>query len=108
MSFIKRSRIVSLRVTQDEYENLERISREYGANSVSEFLRQLIFASVNSRKASEVSGELDELRREVHQLSQIVRQGHQLDANRTSVSNDDEPEQGLSAKSRVTGQGSLA
>jgi len=80
VSFVKRSRIVSIRVTQDEYQTLERISREHGANSVSELLRQLIMKSeplvsaAGGETPPEVSKELDELKRKVDWLSQIVTQ----------------------------------
>ena len=79
MSFVKRSRIISVRVTQDEYEILDQVSRRHGANSVSEFLRQLImnsepFALTAKAGVREVVEELDALRRKVDQLSQIVKE----------------------------------
>ena len=56
---------------------LDRISRHHGANSVSEFLRQLIMnaapvVSATRRGTREVSEELDALKREVDRLSQVV------------------------------------
>jgi predicted CopG family antitoxin len=80
VSFVKRNRIVSIRVTQDEYQTLERISRGHGANSVSEFLRQLIMDSEPVASAARVgtrgfSEELDKLKRKVDRLSQVVKQG---------------------------------
>jgi len=79
LSFVRRNRIVSVRVTQDEYQTLERISRGRGANSVSGFLRQLImssepFASAARGGTREVTEELDDLKRKVDRLSQIVKQ----------------------------------
>jgi tetrahydromethanopterin S-methyltransferase subunit G len=79
LSFVKRSRIVSIRVTQNEYQTLERISRGHGANSVSEFLRQLIMdsepvASAAKAGTREFTEELDELKRKVDRLSQLVKQ----------------------------------
>jgi hypothetical protein len=79
LSFVKRSRIVSVRVTQDEYQILEKTSRGHGANSVSEFIRQLImdsepFASAAGNGNREFAEELDELKRKVDRLSQIVNQ----------------------------------
>jgi len=79
LSFVKRSRIVSIRVTQEEYQTLDRISRRAGANSVSEFLRQLIMSSEPIASAArgatrEVTEELDDLKREVDRLSQLVNQ----------------------------------
>jgi len=80
MSFVKRNRIVSIRVTQDEYQVLDRISRRRGANSVSEYLRQLIMnsepvVSAARRGAREVTEELDALKREVDRLAQLVKLG---------------------------------
>ena len=77
MSFVRRTRIVSIRVTQDEYQTLDRISRREGANSVSEFLRQLIMnaapaTSASRRRSREVCDELDDLKRRVDRLSQLV------------------------------------
>ena len=78
MSFVKRTRIVSVRVTVDEYEALERTSREHGANSVSEFLRQLImscepFSATPRNGGSGITEELNELKRKVDRLAQIVK-----------------------------------
>lgn len=81
MSFVKRNRIVSIRVTENEYQTLDRISRRHGANSVSEFLRQQIMnaapvVSATSRGTRKVSEELDHLKREVARLAQIVEARH--------------------------------
>ena len=78
MGFVKRNRIVSIRVTQEEYQTLDCISRRQGANSVSEFLRQLIMNAApvvlaNRRKTREVSAQIDDLKREVERLSQMVK-----------------------------------
>ena len=86
LSFVKRNRIVSVRVTQDEYQTLERISRERGANSVSEFLRQLImssepFASPAMNGTVGVTQEINELKRKVDWLSQMLaHHGEQREA----------------------------
>jgi len=77
MSFVKRSRIVSIRVTQEEYQTLERVSRRQGANSVSEFLRQLLknaapVVAATRREKRGVSHELDHLKREVDRLTHLV------------------------------------
>jgi hypothetical protein len=77
LSFVKRNRIVSIRVTQDEYQTLDRVSRGRGANSVSEFLRQLIMTaepvvSASTLGSREVTHELADLKREVDRLSQLV------------------------------------
>jgi len=78
VSFDKRNRIVSIRVTQDEYQILERISRRAGANSVSGFLRQLImnsetFQSSAKDGSQEVTEELKQLKQKVDRLSEILQ-----------------------------------
>lgn len=77
MSFAKRSRIVTVRVSQDEYQALDSISRRWGANSVSEFLRQLIMnaepvVSATGRGSREFGKELDDLKRQVDRLSRTI------------------------------------
>ncbi len=93
MSFVKRSRIISVRVTQDEYEILDQVSRRHGANSVSEFLRQLImnsepFALTVKTGVREVAEELDALRRKVDQLSQIVKERGTKPSNEDAAANE--------------------
>jgi hypothetical protein len=66
-----------MRVTQDEYQTLDRISRQQGANSVSEFLRErFIHAKIaaSSAAARDVTQEIEDLKREVDLLSRIVMQ----------------------------------
>lgn len=95
MSFIKRTRILSLRVTQDEYQALEAMSRRHKANSVSEFLRQLIMNPepvvwANSGRTHEFSDEITELKRKVDQLSQMVAQS--LALQRSASVDEKEPQ----------------
>jgi predicted CopG family antitoxin len=97
LSFAKRNRIVSIRVTQDEYQTLERISRGHGANSVSEFLRQLIMdskpvASAARAGTREFIEELDELKRKVDGLSQIVKQRVKKQNGQDAASDEKEPQ----------------
>jgi hypothetical protein len=78
MSFVKRSRIVSIRVTEDEYLILDRISRRRGANSVSEYVRQIIanaefVVSAPRRGIRDVTEELEDLKRNVERLSRMVK-----------------------------------
>ncbi|MGD0361575.1 MAG: hypothetical protein ABSC93_11940 [Bryobacteraceae bacterium] len=68
-----------MRVTQDEYQTLDRISRQHGANSVSEFLRERFihaksFMAASSAAARDVTQEIEDLKREVDLLSRIVMQ----------------------------------
>ena len=96
MSFMKRNRIVSVRVTQDEYQVLDQISRRHGANSVSEFLRQLImnsepFASTARAGAREVTDEIDDLKQKIDQLSRLVKQRVMKQSEHASVSDAKRP-----------------
>jgi hypothetical protein len=68
-----------MRVTQDEYQTLDRISRQQGANSVSEFLRERFihakpFIAASGAAARDVTQEIEDLKREVDVLSRIVMQ----------------------------------
>jgi predicted CopG family antitoxin len=107
VSFVKRSRIVSIRVTQDEYQTLERISRGHGANSVSEFLRQLImdsepFASAGRAGPRGFGEELDELKRKVERLSRIVKQRVKKQNGQDAVSDENSPQIGLPPREPLT------
>jgi hypothetical protein len=102
MSFVKRSRIVSVRVSQDEYQTLDQISRRHGANSVSEFLRQRIinsepFVSGAKGESREVAVQIDELKRKVEELSQIVNQSVATQSCERAISNEDDPRIGTLA-----------
>ena len=94
MSFAKRSRIVSVRVTPAEYQTLDRISRRHGANSVSEFLRHIImhsdpYVSAARGGTRDVVEDLDELKRTVDRVAQMVTGGLALQGSPVS------PEQAL-------------
>ena len=107
MSFVKRSRIVSIRVTQDEYQTLERVSRGHGANSVSEFLRQLImdsepFASAGRAGTRGFGEELDELKRKVDRLSQIVKQRVKKQYGQDAASDENSPRVGVPRQEPLT------
>jgi mobilization protein NikA len=102
MSFVKRSRIVSVRVSQDEYRTLDQISRRHGANSVSEFLRQRIinsepFVSGAKGKSREVAAQIDELKRKVEELSQIVNKSVATQSCEGTISNENDPQIGTLA-----------
>ncbi|MGO4883102.1 MAG: plasmid mobilization protein [Bryobacteraceae bacterium] len=100
MSFDKRNRIVSIRVTQDEYQTLERISRRAGANSVSGFLRQLImhsetFNSAAKEGSREVTEEIERLKRKVDRLSEILTQRVANEGGRGAIPDDIAPQIGM-------------
>jgi hypothetical protein len=99
MSFVKRSRIVSIRVSLDEYQTLERISRRAGANSVSGFIRQVILSSETfnsaAREGSEVLEEIEKLKRRVDRLSQILKQRVANDSGQDKVPDEARPQLGM-------------
>jgi hypothetical protein len=100
LSFVKRSRIVSIRVTQDEFQTLERVSRRAGANSVSEFLRQQIMNSEPVASAAkvgtrEIAAELDDLKRKVDRLSQILKQRTVKQSGPAALSDEKTPQLGM-------------
>jgi len=79
MTFTRRSRIISVRVSQEEYEQVERISRERGAHSVSDFVRWVLTTSGISSASSEpcncgILAQVANLQRQVDWLSAIVTQ----------------------------------
>ena len=79
MSFLRRSRIISVRVSQDEYEQVERISREHGASSVSDFVRRVLtnsgFSILDSEpNARGVVAQVASLQRQVDWLLHVVEQ----------------------------------
>lgn len=99
MSFVKRSRIVSVRVTEDEYLILDRISRRRGANSVSEYVRQIIVnaefvVSAPRRGIRDVTEELEDLKREVERLSRMVMRHTATRSSRDATWGGKEPEIG--------------
>jgi len=77
----KRSRIVSIRLSEDEYRKLSDICVQTGARSVSDLARQrLVYASTNGKqlspdlqwRLSQIDGNLNSLRDEVARLATIV------------------------------------
>lgn len=74
MSFIKRNRIISTRVSQDEYEKVQRISRKHGAHSVSDYLRRVMMAETGQQAAEAGTQEADiaALQRKVEWLLRVV------------------------------------
>jgi|HubBroStandDraft_1064217.scaffolds.fasta_scaffold540626_1 hypothetical protein len=100
MSFVKRSRIVSIRVSLDEYQTLERISRRAGANSVSGFIRQVVLSSETFNSAAregsrEVTEEIEKLKRRVDRLSQILKQRLANDNVQDAIPDEARPQIGM-------------
>jgi hypothetical protein len=81
--FKKRTRIVSFRVSEEEYEELLGLSRAHGAHSISDFARLAARQSlgetdgrelnVMQTKLRELSGQVDHLDSEVRRLRQSVQ-----------------------------------
>ena len=79
MTFSRRSRVISVRVSQEEYEEVERLSRERGAHSVPDFVRRVLTTWQQFGAGSELcsSGILEQvaaLQRKVDWLSGLVVQ----------------------------------
>ena len=74
MSFIKRNRIISTRVSQDEYEEVQRISRKNGAHSVSDYLRRVMMTEPGhlAAEASAQQAEIGALQQKVEWLLRVV------------------------------------
>ena len=77
MSFVRRNRIVSVRVSQEEYDLLEQLAQEHGAFSVSDFVRRLVTntgltARVSDGGGRRVRAQIAELQREVERLSDLL------------------------------------
>lgn len=77
MSFSRRNRIISVRVSEEEYEQVERISREHRARSVSDFVRWLLASSGLTVPTSEpniygIQEQVAALQRRVDWLSDLV------------------------------------
>lgn len=75
--FKKRNRTISFRVSEDEYEQLQRQSLEKGAHSVSEYARTLTCHSGMSGSHVEIEvrdlhGQVEELSRELLRLSRLL------------------------------------
>jgi hypothetical protein len=99
MSFVKRSRIVSIRVTEEEYLILDRISRRRGANSVSEYVRQIIASaefvvSAPRRGIRDVTEEIEDLKRKLERLSRMVMRRTATRSSRDATWGGKEPEIG--------------
>jgi len=79
VSFLKRDHIISVRVSQDEYDRVERVSREHGAASVSDFVRRVV---TNAKLSALIADATDHallthvaaLQRQVDSLTRLVEQ----------------------------------
>lgn len=78
----RRTRIVSFRLSGDEYTRLQQISESHGSRSISEFFRQLIERGVPAdpqkafdRRLREFCEELDRLNSEVQRIAHLVERG---------------------------------
>lgn len=81
----KRSRIVSFRVSKDEYEILLELTKKQGAHSVSEFARSTAFLSSNRNSTivevktqaqiHDLQGRVQELANEIQELTRRIDLG---------------------------------
>jgi len=80
--FRKRDRIISFRVSQDEYEVLQRVSALQGAHSVSDYARWVACRIVDDdghppppallAQVGDLQDRVEELTRQVERLTQLV------------------------------------
>jgi len=78
----KRSRIISFRLSPEEYESLKSHSESYGSRSISEFTRsvacktasggQTVDAEKLDKVIEHLNNAVDKLGRQVHRLSRIL------------------------------------
>ena len=82
-TFIKRNRIVSFRLSDEEYDQLEQIGRAHGAHSVSDFVRittqRAIVGSERElargwMKVTTVEGRIDALQQELNRLAELIEE----------------------------------
>jgi predicted DNA-binding protein len=70
--FKKRNRIVSFRVSEDEYQTLQRVSEQQGAHSVSDYARYLACRGFDRHKDHSLAAQLDHLSSRVDDLAHNV------------------------------------
>ena len=90
----KRSRVVSFRLSQEEYEALKILSESYGARSISEFTRlaacQSGSVNIVSAESEKLDNALENLNNAIGTLSQHVQSiGQILDTSDRSEENDE-------------------
>ncbi len=80
-TFIKRNRIVSFRLSDEEYDRLEQISRAHGAHSVSDFVRITTHHAIAGSgqelargwmKVNTVEDRIDALQQELNRLAGLI------------------------------------
>lgn len=79
--FNRRTKIISFRVSEEEYGHLLRISEESGAHSVSDWARAATFAqsgnpALKATNSHTLQTRVDELHREVQRLSELIDAKH--------------------------------
>lgn len=97
----KRTRIVSFRVSKDEYEILLDLTRKQGAHSVSEFARSTAFLASNRNstivevktqaQVQDLQGRVQELFNEIQELSRRIDFGL-AEVERNSLNSSISPE----------------
>lgn len=87
----RRTRLLSFRLYEDEYEDLKNLSTAQGARSISECARSVLSVWIGSQSQSPeeaLESEVYRLSREVDRLTRLVKRTY---PNRTQQNNNDEP-----------------
>ena len=74
-----RNRVVLFRLTQDEYDSVQKACVEGSARSISDFARVRILGSGDNSSLAQVESQLAELSRAVENLTHLLTQGKNLD-----------------------------
>jgi uncharacterized protein (DUF1778 family) len=85
----RRSRIISFRLSPEEYESLKKHSKSNGSRSISEFTRSVACRSADANKSADsekldnalesLNSAIDTLGRHVHHLSRILEESENPD-----------------------------
>ncbi len=59
--FKRKTRMISFRVSEEEYRQLQAASLSSGARSVSDFARDNLFCLINAKPASAIEGRVDRI-----------------------------------------------
>jgi len=88
----RRSRIISFRLSPEEYESLKKHSRSNGSRSISEFTRSVACQSATQNNGAEaekldsalenLNNAIDVLGRHVHNLSRILEAPEELEKSK--------------------------
>ena len=105
VSFRRRTRMISFRVTEHEFEQLKTKLEAEGARSISDFVRLTLCGSSNDSSERDGPG-IDQLSGEIHQLSADVRRVAELleDTKDSKDSRDSKDARDFKEPRRVPGE----